>query len=58
MFEVTIILNTKVMVIEIKYYQLQNILITLDHISFIDNDEEYLMHSKSENIEIMMQMKL
>ena len=57
MFEVTIILNTKVMVIEIKYYQLQNILITLDHISFIDN-EEYLMHSKSDNIEIMMQMKL
>ena len=46
------------MVIEIKYYQLQNILITLDHISFIDNDEEYLMHSKSDNIEIMMQMKL
>ena len=45
------------MVIEIKYYQLQNILITLDHISFIDN-EEYLMHSKSDNIEIMMQMKL
>ena len=58
MFEVTIILNTKVMVIEIKYYQLQNILRTLDHISFIDNDEEYLMHSKSDNIEIMMQMKL
>ena len=58
MFEVTIILNTKVMVIEIKHYQLKNILITLDHISFIDNDEEYLMHTKSDNIEIMMQMKL
>ena len=27
-----IILNTKVMVIEIKYYQLKNILIKLDHI--------------------------
>ena len=57
MFEVTVILNTKVMVIEIKHYQLKNILIT-DHISFIDNDEEYLMHTKSDNIEIMMQMKL
>ena len=32
MFEVTIIFNTKVMVIEMKYYQWKNILIKLDHI--------------------------
>ena len=31
-FQVTIILNTKVTVIEIKRYQLKDILIKLDHI--------------------------
>ena len=76
-FGVTVILNTKVTVIEIKHYQLKNILIKLDHIlkdiisnlkksdtrkiqltiannfiSSIDNDEERVMHSKSDNIEI------
>ena len=32
MFEVKIILNIKVAVIEIKHYQLKNILMKLDHI--------------------------
>ena len=32
MFEVKIILNIKVEVIEIKHYQLKNILMKLDHI--------------------------
>ena len=32
MFEVKIILNIKVVVIEIKHYQLKNILMKLDHI--------------------------
>ena len=32
MFGVTVILNMKVTVIEIKHYQLKNILIKLDHI--------------------------
>ena len=31
-FWVTIMLSTKVMVIEIKHYQLKNVLIKLDHI--------------------------
>ena len=32
MFGTTIIFNTKVTVIEIKHYQLKNVLIKLDHI--------------------------
>ena len=77
----------KVMVIEIKHYQLKNILIKLgpylkdiindlkksdtwkiqltiaiNFISSKDNDKERVMHSKSDNIEIMIkqtkQMKL
>ena len=71
----TIILNTEVMVIEIKRYQLKNILIKFlkdinnlkksdtwkiqltianNFISSIDNDEECVIHSKSDNIEIMI----
>ena len=74
------ILNTKVTVIEIKNYQMKNILINkvrhylkeiinklkksdtwkiqltiaINFISFIDNDEEHVMHSKSDNIKIMI----
>ena len=65
----------KAAVIEIKHYQLKNILIKLDHIinnskksetwkiqltmanSFIsstDNNEEHVMHCKSDNIDIMI----
>ena len=68
--------------IEIKYYQLKNILkkleknlkdiinnlkkyvqckiqltISNNFISSIDNDEEHVMHSKSDNIEIMIDDK-
>ena len=75
-------MNTKVKVIEIKYYQLKNILkkleknlkdiinnlkkyvqckiqltISNNFISSIDNDEEHVMHSKSDNIEIMIDDK-
>ena len=75
MFGVTIILNMKVTMIEIKLYQLKNTLITLyqnyilndlkisdiwkiqsviaiDVISLKINDEEYVIHSNSNNIEI------
>ena len=57
------------MEIKIKHCQLKNILIKLDHtweiqvtlaINFIsskDNDEERVMHSKSDNIEIMINDK-
>ena len=69
----------KVTVIEIKHYQLKNLLIKIrpylkdiinnlkksdtwkiqltianNFISSIDNDEEHVMHSKSDNIEIMI----
>ena len=56
----------KVTVIEIKHYQLWNILIKLDQeiqitmaIVFISSkdDEEHVMHSKSDNIEIMIKTK-
>ena len=75
-------MNTKVKVIEIKYYQLKNILKKLEKnlkdiinnlkkyvqckiqltksnnfISSIDNDEEHVIHSKSDNIEIMIDDK-
>ena len=75
-------MNTKVKVIEIKYYQLKNILkkleknlkdiinnlkkyvqckiqltISNNFISSIDNDEEHVIHSKSDNIEIMIDDK-
>ena len=75
-------MNTKVKVIEIKYYKLKNILKKLEKnlkdiinnlkkyvqckiqltiannfISSIDNDEERVIHSKSDNIEIMIDDK-
>ena len=59
-------MNVKVTVIEIKHYQLWNILIKLDQeiqitiaIVFISSkdDEEHVMHSKSDNIEIMIKTK-
>ena len=75
-------MNTKVKVIEIKYYKLKNILkkleknlkdiinnlkkyvqckiqltISNNFISSIDNDEEHVIHSKSDNIEIMIDDK-
>ena len=75
----TIIMNTKITVIEIKHYQLKNILIKLylnlkdiinnlktigtwkiqltianNFVSSIDNGEERVIHSKSDNIEIMI----
>ena len=57
----------KVTVIEIKHYQLWNILIKLDQeiqitmtIVFIctKDDEDHVMHSKSDNIEIMINDKV
>ena len=61
-------MNTKVTVIKIKYYHLKNIFIKLDHTQKVsennlkrssddDTDEERVMHSKSDNIEIMISMK-
>ena len=47
-------LNMKVKVIKIKHYQLKNILIKLDYVSSKGNDEQQVMHSKSDNIEIMI----
>ena len=47
-------LNMKVKMIKIKRYQLKNILIKLDYVSSKGNDEEQVMHSKSNNIEIMI----
>ena len=44
----------KVKVIKIKHYQLKNILIKLDYVSSKGNDEQQVMHSKSDNIEIMI----
>ena len=44
------------MVIKIKHCQLKNISIAIanNFISFIDNDEECVMHSKSGNLKIMI----
>ena len=47
-------LNMKVKVIKIKHYQLKSILIKLDYVSSKGNDEQQVMHSKSDNIEIMI----
>ena len=61
-------MNTKVTVIKIKYYHLKKILIKLDNTqkasennlkrsSEDDTDEERVIHSKSDNIEIMISLK-
>ena len=61
-------MNRKVTVIKIKYYHLKKILVKLDNTqkasennlkrsSEDDTDEERVIHSKSDNIEIMISMK-
>ena len=43
----------KVAIIKIKNYQLKNTLIN-NFVSCIDNDEEHVMNSKTDNIEILI----